>query len=149
MKPTPTPRTDAAEILWNDTGLCVVPAEFARYLERELAAKDAHADEIYKAAVNLAAKLEADLAELTQSLAFQTQLNREVIEREKQTFADLATERAEHEETVTGARMLADAYSAERELADRLAIAIEQVLPAFGAGGDLSKAWDAWDKARK
>ena len=62
MKPTPTPRTDAAEILWNDTGLCVVPAEFARYLERELAAKDAHADEIYKAAVNLAAKLEADLA---------------------------------------------------------------------------------------
>lgn len=37
MTPTPTPRTDAAEILWNDTGLCVVPAEFARYLERELA----------------------------------------------------------------------------------------------------------------
>ena len=31
-------------------------------LERELAAKDAHADEIYKAAVNLAAKLEDDLA---------------------------------------------------------------------------------------
>ena len=31
-------------------------------LERELAAKDSHADEIYKAAVNLAAKLEADLA---------------------------------------------------------------------------------------
>ena len=35
---TPTPRTDAAEILWNDTGWCVVPAEFARQLERELAA---------------------------------------------------------------------------------------------------------------
>lgn len=42
---TPTPRTDAAEILWtdaaeilwNDTGLCVVPADFARQLERELA----------------------------------------------------------------------------------------------------------------
>jgi Skp family chaperone for outer membrane proteins len=31
-------------------------------LERELAAKDAHADEIYKAAVDLAKKLEDDLA---------------------------------------------------------------------------------------
>jgi hypothetical protein len=92
---TPTPRTDAAEILWNDTGLCVVPADFARYLEREL-------------------------AELTEW--------REMIDREVGTL---------REELAT-----------ERELADRLAIAIEQVLPAFGAGGDLSKAWDTWNKAR-
>ena len=36
---TPTPRADAAEILWNDAGLFVVPADFARQLERELAAE--------------------------------------------------------------------------------------------------------------
>lgn len=73
-------------------------------------------------------QLERELTNRTESLAFQTQLNREVIEREKQTHDELA---------------------AERELADKLAIAIEQVLPAFGAGGDLSKAWDAWNKERK
>jgi uncharacterized protein with beta-barrel porin domain len=99
MTPTPTPRTDERANSWESIGGQWVNAEFARWLERELAAKDAHADEIYKASVDLAAKLEADLA-------------------------------------------------TERALADRLAIAIEQVLPAFGAGGDLSKAWDTWNKAR-
>ena len=61
-----TPRTDAAEIVQSfanhpELRTNRVPAEFARQLERELAAKDAHADEIYKAGVDLAAKLEADL----------------------------------------------------------------------------------------
>ncbi len=37
-------------------------ADLGDDLRSELAAKDAHADEIYKAAVNLAAKLEDDLA---------------------------------------------------------------------------------------
>jgi hypothetical protein len=63
---TPTPRTDDEAEYWLDPAMSgehqIVPAEFARQLERELAAKDAHADEIYKAAVDLAAKLEADLA---------------------------------------------------------------------------------------
>ena len=43
---------------------------------------------------DFARQLERELAEVTQSLAFQTQLNREVIEREKQTHAELAAERA-------------------------------------------------------
>ena len=34
---TPTPRTDAAETMWNDIGMMVVLATFARHLERELA----------------------------------------------------------------------------------------------------------------
>ena len=96
---TPTPITDAAEILWNDTGWCVVPAELARQLECEIADK-------------------------AESLAFQTQLNREVIEREKQTFANLASERA---------------------LADRLADALENAV-----SWDYAKpAFDAWKEARR
>ena len=34
---TPTPRTDAAETMWNDIGMMVVLSTFARQLERELA----------------------------------------------------------------------------------------------------------------
>ena len=41
----------------------------------------------------LARELERELAESTESLAFQTQLNREVIELEKKTLAELAAER--------------------------------------------------------
>ena len=39
-------------------------------------------------------ELKRELADKSESLAFQTQLNREAIKREKQTFAELATERA-------------------------------------------------------
>jgi hypothetical protein len=42
---------------------------------------------------DLAQELERELSESAQSLAFQTQLNREVIELEKKTFAELAAER--------------------------------------------------------
>jgi hypothetical protein len=42
---------------------------------------------------SLARELERELAESTESLAFQTQLNREVIELEKKTFGELAAER--------------------------------------------------------
>ena len=34
---TPTPRTDAAETMWDDIGMMVVLSTFARQLERELA----------------------------------------------------------------------------------------------------------------
>lgn len=50
---TPTPRTDAAEILWNDTGLFVVPADLARQLERELAAERALADKLAETLANV------------------------------------------------------------------------------------------------
>jgi hypothetical protein len=56
---------------------------------------------------DLAQELERELAESAESLAFQTQLNREVIDLEKKTFAELAAERA---------------------LADRLAGCFENVL---------------------
>jgi hypothetical protein len=59
---TPTPRTDERANSWESTDGQWVNAEFARWLERELAAKDAHADEIYKASVELAAMLEDKLA---------------------------------------------------------------------------------------
>jgi hypothetical protein len=134
----PTPRTDAAQTMWNDIGMMVVLSSFARQLERELsdagkptdaadpngsayarlkwwkdrtddlqdqlAAKDAHADEIYKAAVDLAAKLEEDLA-------------------------------------------------AERALADRLADAVtdlRQLLKAHGQGcGTGREVIAAWKEARR
>jgi uncharacterized protein YoxC len=52
--------------------LCNEAADRMEELERDLASKDAHADEIYKAAVDLAKKLEDDLAaerKLTDRLA--------------------------------------------------------------------------------
>ena len=66
MTPTPTPRTDAewqsliVSAPWDAAAEHM--AQVARQLERELAAKDAHADEIYKAGVDLAAMLEDKLA---------------------------------------------------------------------------------------
>jgi hypothetical protein len=158
MTPTPTPRTDAQPWInrypeYHEGATRWVTADFARQLEREnqtfraaqkacedcdaprvdriaelereLTAKDAHADEIYKASVDLAAKLEADLA----------------------------TERAEHEETVTGARMLADAYSAERELADRLAETLANVQGDYASTGaittqEVAESLAAWKEAR-
>jgi hypothetical protein len=64
---TPTPRTDAA-----------------------IAASDGQWSFPLR---DLAQELERELAESTESLAFQTQLNREVIELEKKTFGELAAER--------------------------------------------------------
>jgi cell shape-determining protein MreC len=115
--PTPTPRTDAAEILWNDTGLCVVSAEFARYLERELADK-------------------------AESLAFQTQLNRELIEREKQTFAELTTEREQVAMWKREANRLADELDHAQYIYDLLTGEMIQRVPAH----DESLA--AWKEAR-
>ena len=107
MTPTPTPRTDAMETDMSSDTLTIhckfVQADFARQLEREnqtFRAAQKACEDCDAPRVDRIAELERELAEVTQSLAFQTQLNREVIEREKQTFAELA---------------------AERELADRLA----------------------------
>ena len=169
---TLTPRTDAAEILWNDTGFFVVPADLARQLEREnqtfraaqkacedcdaprvdriaelereLADKDAHADEIYKAAVDLAAKLEDDLAacrEWSSKLA-------DVADNLR---AELATEReqlvANHEAT----KLLGKWLEAERALADRLAGELAGIawLQDAIAPNPAELAVAAWKEARK
>ena len=59
---TATPRTDAiAHRGYNESAYIAEMTGLSRQLERELAAKDAHADDIYKAALDLAAKLEEDL----------------------------------------------------------------------------------------
>lgn len=79
----PTPRTDAAQLPDGEYRGPLVWSDFARQLERELADK-------------------------SESLAFQTQLNREVIEREKQTFAELAAEREQVAVWKHEARRLAD-----------------------------------------
>ena len=93
--------------------------------ESELATKDAHADEIYKAAVNLAAKLEDDLEQ----------------ERQDRKQADLDCLRA------LGER------NDERALADRLAYAaidLRQLLRAHGQGcGTGREDVAAWKEARK
>lgn len=165
---TLTPRTDAQPWInrypeYHEGATRWVTADFARQLERELAELRKNASELIASLQTETDSVERELAEVTQSLAFQTQLNRELIEREKQTFAELAAEReqvailrSDEKRLVAfaktyrmNAEILSDKLAAERELADRLAIAIEQVLPAFGAGGDLSKAWDTWNKARK
>ena len=133
---TTTPRTDERANSWESTDGQWVNAEFARELERELASKDAHADEIYKAAVALAAKLEADLATERAQLA------------------------ANHEAT----RLMGKWLEAERELADRLlAIAEKAVSDHEGTlhcdcdckcsgrriANDSAEALAAWKEARR
>ena len=91
---------------------------------------------------SLGRDLERELAEKTESLAFQTQLNREVIEREKQTHADLAAEReqvailrSDEKRLVAfaktyrmNAEILSDKLAAERALADRLLAITEKAV---------------------
>jgi hypothetical protein len=94
-------------------------------LERELAAKDAHADEIYKAAVNLAAKLEDDLAACREWSS---------------KIADVADE------------LRAD-LAAERELADKLgtwvrALYRDKIVPTF-CEESVHRAINTWEEARK
>ena len=91
------PRTDAiAHRGYNESAYIAEMTGLSRQLERE--------DQTFRAAqkacedcdaprVDRIAELERELAESTGSLAFQTQLNREVIELEKKTFAELAAER--------------------------------------------------------
>jgi hypothetical protein len=156
-----TPRTDAewqsiiASAPWDAAAEQI--AQHARQLERELAAKDAHADEIYKASVDLAAKLEDDLAacrEWSSKLA-------DVADNLR---ADLATANdqlaANHEATRLMGKWLED----ERELADRLlAIAEKAVSDHEGTlhcdcdckcsgrriANDNAEALASWMEARK
>jgi Asp-tRNA(Asn)/Glu-tRNA(Gln) amidotransferase A subunit family amidase len=78
-------------------------------------------------------RLDRELAESAQSLDFQTQLNREVIELEKKTFAEL---------------------TAERELADRLAGVLLSYHHDLLAGEDMQwlpehdKSLAVWKEAR-
>ena len=72
----------------------------------------------------------------------------------RQLERDLAAERAEHEETTSGARMLADAYLAERALADRLAETLANVQGDYATTGaittpEVDTALAAWKEARK
>ena len=114
-----TPRTEA---LWvglrnrhwsrGDQPICDIMASHEQ-LERELADQKAHADEIYKAAAALAAKLEDDLAAAKEGAAAEIcRLNRDLKRQ---------SEQAERHRV---------ALLAERALADRLANVLEDI--AFG-----------------
>ena len=122
MTPKPTPRTDAAQLPDGEYRGNLVWAGFARQLERELAetAKDYQClaelldgHDATECRGNLV-KLKRELAEKAESLAFQTQLNREVIEREKKTFAELEQERQDRKQADIDAR--AELATARRAL---------------------------------
>ncbi len=105
---TPTPRTDAiAHRGYNESAYIAEMTSLARQLEREL-------------------------AEVMQSLAFQTQLNREVIGREKQTHAELAAERALADKLGTWVRAL---YR-------------DKIVPTF-CEESVHRAINTWEEARK
>ena len=127
MTPTPTPRTDEAADRFPQPGQPpgaqwpeIVPADFARQLERE--------NQTFRAAQKACEDCDAPR-----------------VDRIAELERELAAERAEHEETVTGARMLADAYSAERALADRLAQELEGCAELTSAHEALA----AWKEARR
>jgi hypothetical protein len=114
---TPTPRTDALEL--ENIGLAWGDAQ--------------------DAVLGLARELERELTESAQSLAFQTQLNREVIELEKKTLGERNDARAE--------------LAAERALADRLAETLANVQGDYASTGaivpsEVDDALTAWKQAR-
>jgi hypothetical protein len=127
-----TPRTDAiAHRGYNESAYISEMTGLSRQLEREnktFRAAQKACEDCDAPRVDRIAELERELAESTESLAFQTQLNREVIELEKKTFAELAAERA---------------------LADRLAGEIEKASPArllFPWENEQSPSVDATEK---
>jgi hypothetical protein len=91
------PRTDAiAHRGYNESAYIAEMTGLSRQLEREnqtFRAAQKACEDCDAPRVDRIAELERELAESAQSLAFQTQLNREVIELEKKTFAELAAER--------------------------------------------------------
>jgi len=70
-------------------------------------------------------RLKAELAEKTESLAFQMQLNREVIDREKRTHAELADWKVLQASTQARLEQAERDLAAERALADKLADALK------------------------
>ena len=92
-----TPRTDAiAHRGYNESAYISEMTGLSRQLEREnktFRAAQKACEDCDAPRVDRIAELERELAESTESLAFQTQLNREVIELEKKTFGELAAER--------------------------------------------------------
>ena len=89
---TPTPRTDAiAHRGYNESGYISEMTGLSRQLEREnqtFRAAQKACEDCDAPRVDRIAELERELAESTESLDFQTQLNREVIELEKKTLGE-------------------------------------------------------------
>jgi len=100
---TPTPRTDAAETMWNDIGMMVVLATFARHLERELADW-----QVLQASTQ--ARLEQAERDLADAVSVRDSLSKaaDKLEKDKEYNARLCAS-------------LSAELSAERALADRLA----------------------------
>ena len=104
---TPTPRTDAAETMWNDIGMMVVLATFARHLERELADW-----QVLQASTQ--ARLEQAERGLADSVSVCESLSKaaDKLEKDKEYNARLC-------------ESLSAEIASERELADRLADALK------------------------
>jgi hypothetical protein len=96
---TPTPRTDAiAHRGYNESAYISEMTGLSRQLEREnqtFRAAQKACEDCDAPRVDRIAELERELAESTESLDFQTQLNREVIELEKKTLGERNDARAE------------------------------------------------------
>jgi len=103
----PTPRTDAIAHSGHNESIYIARMTYlARELERELAeARKQLADWQV-----LQATTDHDLADVRKSLAFQIQLNRELIEREKQAHCELSAERALADRLKKAAQALVDRW---------------------------------------
>jgi hypothetical protein len=97
-----TPRTDAiAHRGYNESAYISEMTGLSRQLEREnktFRAAQKACEDCDAPRVDRIAELERELAESTESLAFQTQLNREVIELEKKTLGERNDARKELEQ---------------------------------------------------
>jgi hypothetical protein len=118
-------------------------------MKADLAAKDAHADEIYKAAVDLAAKLEGDLEKERQD---RKQADFDTIRALGERNDARAQLTANHEFTKLIGKWLED----ERALADRLAASLDIALECFAEGQSIAfddavtaeQALASWQQAR-
>jgi hypothetical protein len=130
---TPTPRTDAAETLWNDAGCHVVHADFARQLEREnqtFRAAQKACEDCDAPRVDRIAELERELAEA----------------RENEIQHVLSRAKAIND--------LREQLAAERALADRLGTQLEGIMDEFEYSHEVDfnsedqEALAAWKEAR-
>ena len=129
-----TPRTDAAETMWNDIGMMVVLSTFARQLERELADW-----KVLQASTQ--AMLEQAERDLAETISVRDSLSNaaDKLEEDKEYNARLCD-------------TLRDGLEQERALADRLAGAIarwSEIAEINFTPNIADEALAAWKEARR
>jgi len=145
MTPTDTPRTDAATTISGD-----VKSSFARDLERELAEVTAAIHKVHPTRRGSLVDMVEDLDSYRETAMNAFRLSEKLLAAERATVERMTRE---HEASVKGIEMIANMLYAERELADRLALTLDDVRYYDGLSptgkAPVMEALAAWKEARR